>query len=82
MHFTESEIVQLGLVCALHLGTGRMMASYGVIEDLPAEMQGTESAPGKFKPWEVDFESLIMPPLPDADASTVSSSLRTEKAAA
>ena len=82
VHFTESEIVQLGLVCALHLGTGRMMASYGVIEDLPAEMQGTESAPGKFKPWEVDFESLIMPPLPDADASTVSSSLRTEKAAA
>ena len=80
-HFTEAEIVQLGLVCALHLGTGRMMASYGVIEDLPAEMQGKESGPGKFKPWEVDFESLIMPPLPDAESSTVSATIRHPAAA-
>lgn len=80
-HFTEAEIVQLGLICALHLGTGRMMASYGVIEDLPTEMQGAESGPGKFKPWEVDFDSLIMPALPDADGPTVASSLKQPAAA-
>lgn len=70
-HFTESEIVQLGLVCALHLGTGRLMASYAVTEDLPAEMQGEESGQGRFKPWEVDIDALVLPPLPDENASTL-----------
>ena len=69
-HFTESEIVQLGLICALHLGTGRMMASYAVTEDLPAEMQG-ESGVGRFKPWEVDIDALVLPPLPDDGAETL-----------
>lgn len=62
--FTESEIVQLGMVCALHLGTGRLMASYAITEDLPEAMQGT-SGDHKFKPWEVDIDALVCDPLPD-----------------
>jgi alkylhydroperoxidase family enzyme len=64
LHFTEQEIVQLGLVCALHLGTGRLMASFAVTEELPATMQGT-SGDHKFKPWEVDIDALVCEPLPD-----------------
>jgi alkylhydroperoxidase family enzyme len=63
-HFTEAEIVQLGMVCALHLGTGRLMASFAITEDLPAAMQGT-SGDHKFKPWEVDIDALVCEPLPD-----------------
>jgi|GEM_PF-184546 len=62
--FTESEIVQLGMVCALHLGTGRMMASYAVTEDLPGTMQGP-SGDHQYKPWEVDIDALVCDPLPD-----------------
>ena len=62
--FTEAEIVQLGLVCALHLGTGRMMASYAVTEDLPQTMQGP-SGDHQYKPWEVDIDALVCEPLPD-----------------
>lgn len=69
-HFTEAEIVQLGLVCALHLGTGRLMASYAVTEELPETMQGP-SGDHRYKPWEVDFDSLIMEPLPDDVAEDV-----------
>ena len=68
--FSEAEIVQLGLVCGLHLGTGRLMAAFAVTEDLPEAMQG-ESGVGKFKPWEVDIDALVLPPLPDEeDASS------------
>jgi alkylhydroperoxidase family enzyme len=63
-HFTEREIVQLGLVCALHLGTGRLMASFAVTEELPQAMQGP-SGDHRFKPWEVDIDTLICDPLPD-----------------
>ena len=62
--FTEAEIVQLGFICALHLGTGRLMASYAVTEDLPAAMQG-DSGDHKFKPWEVDIDALVCDALPD-----------------
>lgn len=62
--FTEAEIVQLGLVCALHLGTGRMMASYAVTEDLPETMQGS-AGDHQFKPWQVDIDALVCDPLPD-----------------
>jgi alkylhydroperoxidase family enzyme len=63
-HFTEAEIVQLGLICALHLGTGRMMASYAVTEELPEAMQGA-SGEHRYKPWEVDIDALVCEPLPD-----------------
>jgi len=62
--FTEAEIVQLGFVCALHLGTGRLMASYAVTEDLPETMQG-EAGDHRYKPWEVDIDAITCDPLPD-----------------
>jgi alkylhydroperoxidase family enzyme len=62
--FTEAEIVQLGLVCALHLGTGRLMASFAVTEELPETMQGP-SGDHRYKPWEVDIDALVFDPLPD-----------------
>ncbi len=63
-HFTESEIVQLGLICGLHLGTGRLMASFAVTEELPEAMQGP-SGDHQYKPWEVDIDALVCDPLPD-----------------
>ena len=62
-HFTEAEIVQLGMICALHLGTGRLTAQYAVTEELPETMQGP-SGEYRYKPWEVDFDALIMESLP------------------
>ena len=62
--FSEAEIVQLGLICALHLGAGRMMASYAVTEDLPQTMQGA-SGDHRFKPWDADIDALVCDPLPD-----------------
>lgn len=75
--FTEAEIVQLGFICALHLGSGRLMASYAVTEDLPDIMQG-ESGDHKYKPWEVDIDALVCDPLPDDLFEDVPESERPE----
>lgn len=80
-HFTEAEIVQLGMVCALHLGTGRLMAAFAVTEDLPETMQG-ESGVGRFKPWEVDIDALVLPPLPDADGDVPAEGLDVRRESA
>ena len=77
VHFTEAEIVQLGLICALHLGTGRMMASYAVTEELPETMQG-ESGDHRYKPWEVDIDALVCEPLPDDVAEDIPVESRPE----
>jgi AhpD family alkylhydroperoxidase len=34
-HFTEPEIVELGLICAVCVGTGRLAASWDMVDDLP-----------------------------------------------
>jgi alkylhydroperoxidase family enzyme len=34
-HFTESELVELGLWCSLRLGLGRLSATWAIVEHLP-----------------------------------------------
>ena len=42
-HFTEGEIVELGLQVALFVGVGRLAATWHIVEDLPAAFQETSS---------------------------------------
>jgi alkylhydroperoxidase family enzyme len=76
-HFTEPEIVQLGLICALHLGTGRLMSSYAVTQELPGTMQGP-SGDHQYKPWEVDIDALVCDPLPDDLVEEITDEQRPE----
>lgn len=46
-HFSEDEVVQLGLHCAIALGVGRLAATWDVTEDLPAATQSSE----RLAPW-------------------------------
>jgi len=48
-HFTEDELVALGLHCALCVGLGRLAATWHVVEDLPDEFRGDSHAP--LAPW-------------------------------
>src|SRR5262249_45354426 len=47
--YTEGELVELGMVCALYVGFGRLTATWDVSDDLPAEYRRPydERAP----PW-------------------------------
>jgi AhpD family alkylhydroperoxidase len=46
-HFSEDELVELGLHCAIALGVGRLSATWDVTDDLP------EASPssGRLAPW-------------------------------
>jgi len=46
-HFTEPEIVELGLNVALCVGVGRLSATWDMIEELPDRFQ----EPGEVTPW-------------------------------
>ena len=51
-HFTEDELVELGMHCAAMIGFGRLVATWDVSDDLPA---GLRSATGElFTPWGSD----------------------------
>ncbi|MEO1060303.1 MAG: carboxymuconolactone decarboxylase family protein [Actinomycetota bacterium] len=47
-HFTEEQIVELGLQVALFVGVGRLAATWHVVEDLPDSYR----AEGEVAPWE------------------------------
>jgi hypothetical protein len=47
-HFTESELVELGLYCSYLVGQGRLSATWGIDDDLPA---GFVDDPGIVTPW-------------------------------
>jgi AhpD family alkylhydroperoxidase len=47
-HFDEGEIVELGLHCALCVGTGRMAATWHVVDHVPEPFK----AEGVVTPWE------------------------------
>jgi len=49
-HFTESQIVELGLWVAYFIGFGRLVASWDMVEELP---DVAEDAAGKAAPWNV-----------------------------
>jgi AhpD family alkylhydroperoxidase len=46
-HFTEGEIVELGMNVALYVGIGRLAATWNITEDLPDEFRGVE----RIAPW-------------------------------
>lgn len=46
-HFTEPEIVELGLNVAMFVGVGRLSATYDMVDELPERYQ----EPGEVAPW-------------------------------
>ncbi len=51
-HFSEKEIVELGMVCAMCVGYGRLAATWNMIEDLPKRFQEHGEKP--VTPWGPD----------------------------
>ncbi len=47
-HFTNAEVVQLGINCALNTGIGRLVASWDLVESLP---EATPDKQGRYAPW-------------------------------
>jgi AhpD family alkylhydroperoxidase len=48
-HFTEDQLVALGLHCALCVGLGRLAATWHVVDDLPDEYRADSGTP--LAPW-------------------------------
>ena len=46
-HFSEAEIVELGMTCAFFVGFGRLAATWNMVEELPAAFQTGET----IAPW-------------------------------
>ncbi len=47
-HFTEAEIVELGMVCAFFVGFGRLAATYHMVDELPEAFRTDGST---ISPW-------------------------------
>jgi AhpD family alkylhydroperoxidase len=62
-YFTEGELVEIGLNCALDVGMGRLVATWRVTEDLPERFKQTE---GLVTPWGGD--SVVVPAVAGARA--------------
>lgn len=56
LHFSNAEIVELGMYCGYFLGMGRFAASLDIIEELPADMKD-KSKPAA--PWETNGPVVI-----------------------
>ena len=48
-HFTEAELVELGMTCAYFVGFGRLAATWDIVEDLPKSFGARGDAP--MTPW-------------------------------
>ena len=48
-HFSEDQLVALGLHCALCVGLGRLAATWHVVDDVPVEFRGDSDVP--LAPW-------------------------------
>jgi AhpD family alkylhydroperoxidase len=48
-HFTEDELVELGLNCAVAVGIGRLTATWDVVDELPEAFRADSDAP--VAPW-------------------------------
>jgi alkylhydroperoxidase family enzyme len=53
-HFSEVELVQLGVQCAMFVGIGRIAATWNVVEDVPDELR--TGATGSVTPWMIPGE--------------------------
>ena len=51
-HFTEDELVELGVQCATMVGFGRVVATWDVADDLPEGLKVNAGKP--FAPWRAD----------------------------
>jgi AhpD family alkylhydroperoxidase len=51
-HFSEKEIVELGMHCAVCVGFGRLSATWNMVEDLPERFQASGDKP--VTPWGPD----------------------------
>ena len=49
-HFSEDELVELGLNCAIALGVGRLSATWDVSDDLP-DARGPNGSGERLAPW-------------------------------
>ena len=56
-HFSESEIVELGMFAGFFLGIGRFLSSLDVIEELPAAYQDKSA---KAAPWYAPHETVLI----------------------
>ena len=54
-HFTEEELVELGVHCAYAVGMGRLAATWSVTEDVPEVYQTASDSP--LAPW--DSEGVV-----------------------
>jgi AhpD family alkylhydroperoxidase len=50
-HFTDAQVVELGLNVALFVGVGRFAATLHMVEELPDVFQDTEVGHGAVAPW-------------------------------
>lgn len=53
VHFTEDQLVALGLHCALCVGLGRLAATWHVVDELPESLRADGPVP--MAPWTSDF---------------------------
>jgi len=56
-HFTESEIVELGMFAGFFLGIGRFLASLDIIEELPEAYQDKSA---KAAPWNAPRKTVLI----------------------
>jgi AhpD family alkylhydroperoxidase len=49
-YYTEDQRVEIGLICAISVGIGRLAATWHVIDHVPDALQ----APGRVAPWNID----------------------------
>jgi AhpD family alkylhydroperoxidase len=48
-HFTEDQLVELGVHCAIMVGIGRLAATWDVVEDVPEDLKIRDRGP--LAPW-------------------------------
>jgi alkylhydroperoxidase family enzyme len=49
-HYREDELVEIGLICAISLGIGRLAATWHVVDHVPEALQRDD----RVAPWDVD----------------------------
>lgn len=50
-HFSEAQIVELGMICAFFVGFGRLAATWHMVEELPEAFQGSADDGDRPSPW-------------------------------
>src|SRR5262245_37286967 len=48
-YYREEQLVEIGLICAISVGIGRLAATWHVVEHVPEALQ----APGQVAPWNI-----------------------------